>query len=426
MGKVIRDRLQNRGVDKEESPQLEEDKNLDNIHEDPPDWSQGIGTQGSKDGDVQDGDHINPDRKQDLNTTHENLQLSQDGGSNKEKVAESKTGKAISDQGEVQVEEGVSLKEKEPEHFGSTHEQWPCLRCEQDNDDFTRNISEQQQGEIMACNHEEDSVMPNEWWHYFQYDDENEKFLPSGSELQHPPHAPEVARDEPALECGSSQEGTTSETNTTNMQKQLQDLEPDVEEPRWSLPTLTERVEILRVQFDAVLERNKHLEETLAALTKKENALEVILDRQTQQISSIDERQVEQERVLLAPMRSIYIRQFRDLVILNHSLLLLCDIFSTFPMHASCTCTQILMYMLMYADSREHIPEDVRHFHLFTPDVGSQATRQPARAWHQRVPCTCSTRRGPVAVHQGGSRCGAQVLLQRQSVEQVPGPDPGR
>lgn len=316
MGKLVRDRLQNRGVDKEESPQLEEDKNLDN--KDPPDWSQGIGTHGSKDEDVQGGEHIDLDRKQDLNSTHENLQLSQDGGSNKKKVAESKAGKAVSDQGEVQVEEGVSLKEKEPEHFGSTHEQWPCLRCEQDNDDFARNISEQQR-EIMACNHEEDSAMPNEWWHYIQYDDENEKFLPSGSELQHPPHATEVARDEPALECGSSQEGTTSETNTTNLQKRLQDLEPDAEEPRRSLPTLTERVEILRVQFEAVLERNKHLEETLAALTKKENALELILDRQTQQISSIDECQVEQERVLLAPMRSIYIRQFRDLVILNHS-----------------------------------------------------------------------------------------------------------
>ncbi|KAG0566961.1 hypothetical protein KC19_7G099900 [Ceratodon purpureus] len=318
MGKIIRDRHQDRDVDKEESSQFEEDKNLDlgNIHEDSPNWSRGIESQVRRDEVGQGEEHINLDKEEDSNTTYENLQSSEDSQSNKENVAEGKTEKVISDQGEFPVAKGVSLKEKEPEHFSSTHEQWPCLRCEQDNDDFARNISDQQQGEIMTCNHDE--AVPNEWWHYFQYDDENEKFLPSGSQTQRNPkpdeHETEVVSYKPALECDSSQEGTTSETNTTSLHKLLQNLQSDDQEPRRVLPTLTERVEALRVQFDAVLERNKHLEEILAALTKKENALEVILDRQTQQISSIDERQVEQERVLLAPMRNIYIRQFHDLI----------------------------------------------------------------------------------------------------------------
>lgn len=328
MGKIIRDRLQNRDVGKEESPQFEEEKIQDSvhIHEDPPGWSRGIELQGRKDEDVQGEEHINLD-KEDLNTPYGNLQLSQGGDSNKENVAESKTEKAIGDEGKLQVEERVSLKEKEPEHFSDTHEQWPCLRCEQDNDDFTRNISEQQE-EIMACNHEGDPVMPNEWWQYFQYDDENEKFLPSGSQTQRNPkpdepthHATGLASSEPAIKFDSIQEGTTSESNTGKLHKRCQDLEPEPDaqdQPRRILPTLTERVEILRVQFDAVLERNKNLEESLAALTRKENALEVVLDRQAQQISSIDERQVEQERVLLAPMRNIYIRQFHDLVRVNN------------------------------------------------------------------------------------------------------------
>lgn len=112
-----------------------------------------------------------------------------------------------------------------------------------------------------------------------------------------------------------SLQGTTNDTNLHKLILQ-QELVPDVhlETRPSSLPTLKDWVEILREKFDVVLERNKHLEESLANLMREENALEIILNRQTQQISSIDERQVEQERVLLAPMRIIYTQQFHDLV----------------------------------------------------------------------------------------------------------------
>ena len=390
MGKIIGDRLQNRGIEKEEHPEVEEDKNLDsvNIHEDSSDWSPGSESQGRRQEHVQVEEHINLDKKEDLNTTYENLQLSQDGDSNKENVAENKTEKFISEEEKLQVKEGESLKEKEPAQYfqiGNTHEQWPCLRCEQDNDDFSRNISEQPQGEIHI--HEGDSVAPTEWWHYFQYDDESEKFLPSGSQTQrnpkpdpHPHLATEVVNHEPG--CDSSLEGTTSEINITSLHKPLQGQD----QSRQTLPTLTERVEILRVQFDAVLERNKHLEESLAALTRKENALEVILDRQTQQISSIDERQVEQERVLLAPMRTIYIRQFHDLVTLNHSLFLTVKSFYTFPVHASFHPILLQCSLLMY-QIRESISQKMSGTFIYARQMWAlkQRVNQHERGIRERL-----------------------------------------
>lgn len=79
-------------------------------------------------------------------------------------------------------------------------------------------------------------------------------------------------------------------------------------------PKLKETVLDLQSRFDAVLARNKELEASVAELVQKEGDLEVIVDHQTQQISAVDERQSEQERVLLAPMRNIYFRQFHDQV----------------------------------------------------------------------------------------------------------------
>ena len=84
--------------------------------------------------------------------------------------------------------------------------------------------------------------------------------------------------------------------------------------PKLFLPNLKETVLDLQSRFDAVLARNKELEASVAELVQKEGDLEVIVDHQTQQISAVDERQSEQERVLLAPMRNIYFRQFHDQV----------------------------------------------------------------------------------------------------------------
>lgn len=86
------------------------------------------------------------------------------------------------------------------------------------------------------------------------------------------------------------------------------------DDPKPFLPNLKETVLDLQSRFDAVLARNKELEASVAELVQKEGDLEVIVDHQTQQISAVDERQSEQERVLLAPMRNIYFRQFHDQV----------------------------------------------------------------------------------------------------------------
>lgn len=85
-------------------------------------------------------------------------------------------------------------------------------------------------------------------------------------------------------------------------------------DPEPFIPNLKETVLDLQSRFNAVLARNKELEASVAELVQKEGDLEVIVDHQTQQISAVDERQSEQERVLLAPMRNIYFRQFHDQV----------------------------------------------------------------------------------------------------------------
>lgn len=85
-------------------------------------------------------------------------------------------------------------------------------------------------------------------------------------------------------------------------------------DPEPFYPKLKETVLDLQSRFDAVLARNKELEASVAELVQKEGDLEVIVDHQTQQISAVDERQTEQERVLLTPMRNIYFRQFHDQV----------------------------------------------------------------------------------------------------------------
>lgn len=109
------------------------------------------------------------------------------------------------------------------------------------------------------------------------------------------------------------QQVTSSQQETFTRSGKDEGLAP-TDDPEPFIPNLKETVLDLQSRFDAVLARNKELEASVAELVQKEGDLEVIVDHQTQQISAVDERQSEQERVLLAPMKNIYFRQFHDQV----------------------------------------------------------------------------------------------------------------
>lgn len=106
-------------------------------------------------------------------------------------------------------------------------------------------------------------------------------------------------------------------TNTAEESPDTNTNQDSPKQPGRFFLSLMERMEELKARFDEVLVRSQSLEVAVGDLVQRESALEVVLDRQVQQITSVDERQVEQERVLLAPMRSIYIRQFHDQVSLT-------------------------------------------------------------------------------------------------------------
>lgn len=77
---------------------------------------------------------------------------------------------------------------------------------------------------------------------------------------------------------------------------------------------LLEKVDELATKYAQVARKNESLEALLDDLTNKVRVLECKIDKQEQQIHEAESRQIEQERVILAPMRNIYLRQFHDQV----------------------------------------------------------------------------------------------------------------
>jgi hypothetical protein len=75
---------------------------------------------------------------------------------------------------------------------------------------------------------------------------------------------------------------------------------------------ILEKIEDLNTKCTEATQKAENLELNLWDLTEKIRLLQCKIEKQEQQINDAQSKQVEQERILLSPMRNIYLRQFHD------------------------------------------------------------------------------------------------------------------
>jgi hypothetical protein len=79
--------------------------------------------------------------------------------------------------------------------------------------------------------------------------------------------------------------------------------------------TPKERVQDFALKYKVEEQRNEELEVKMYDLSKIVTNLEHRLNTQDLQLVDVEEKQIEEERVLLGPMRNIYLHQFQDQVL---------------------------------------------------------------------------------------------------------------
>jgi hypothetical protein len=75
---------------------------------------------------------------------------------------------------------------------------------------------------------------------------------------------------------------------------------------------ILEKIVDLNTKCTEATQKAENLELNLWDLTEKIRLLQCKIEKQEQQINDAQSKQVEQERILLSPMRNIYLRQFHD------------------------------------------------------------------------------------------------------------------
>jgi hypothetical protein len=79
--------------------------------------------------------------------------------------------------------------------------------------------------------------------------------------------------------------------------------------------TPKQRVQDFTLKYKVEEHKNEELEVKMYDLSKKVTNLEHKLNTQDLQLFDVEEKQIEEERVLLGPMRNIYLHQFQDQVL---------------------------------------------------------------------------------------------------------------